>query len=308
MPDKRQQSKQRRAARNRASREALAARREAAARAAASSPASESSDPGDHATGRGSRGAAPPVSGSQRSLGDMLQGTRPGDRAVLLSVVLAVGGAVALLFYRVPVDDRGEALPIRFRAIAVMVRERLTGEPLPDNSSTLLDVSGPSILLMLALPVLVTLFAVWGNRRPDRARMLTFAMLALAGTVILTGGLGLFYFPAMIALAVGGFRARRADLPAASAERLARTGRGRGGRGGVIDVDGEEVTGERSDAAGDEDEAGDDDPLAELEAELRAEEEAEGQEAGADDAAAADEAGAGEAGEAEGSGRRWRRR
>ncbi|HEX6419074.1 MAG TPA: hypothetical protein VFZ77_11280 [Acidimicrobiales bacterium] len=291
MPDKRQQSKQRRAARNRATREALAARRDAAARAASSSPASEPAEPDGRRAGRRPGAAAPPTPAQPRTLGDMLQGTRPGDRAVLLSVVFAVAGAVALLFYRVPVDDRGEALPVRFRAVAAMVRERLTGEPVPDDSSTLLDVSGPSILLMIGLPVLVTLFAVWGNRRPDRARMLTFAMLALAGTVILTGGLGLFYFPAMIVLAIGGFRARRADLPAATAERLARTGRSRRD-GDVIDVDGEEVSGE-------------DDPLADLEAELRAEEEAE-RDADAGEADEADEVG--DDAEPEESGRRRRRR
>ncbi|HEX6425508.1 MAG TPA: hypothetical protein VFZ79_18615 [Acidimicrobiales bacterium] len=263
----------------------------------------------------------------------VLQSRRPGDMAVLSAFFFAVAGAIALLFYRVPVDDRGEMLPVRFRGVVTMVRERVTGGPLPDESRTLLDVSGPEIFLMLGLPVAVTVFAVWGNRRPDRSRMLTFAMLALAGTIILAQGIGIFFFPAMIALAIAGFRVRRADLPARTAERAARAGGGRSGRDrDVIDVDAEEVdVGEVDDAAGrtgangtagapgdagkaggepGDEAAGDsvvresdaaggaDDPLAELEAELQAELEAER-------AAEADATGDAEAGS---DGRRRRRR
>jgi hypothetical protein len=173
----------------------------------------------------------------------MLQSKRPGDKAVLAALALAVVASVYLLFYQVPADDRGEPLPAQFRGVAIEARERLTGEEMPDNTVSLLDASGPQIFLVLALPVAVTVFAVWANRRPDRSRMLTFAMLALAGSVILTGGIGIFYFPALIALAVGGFRVRKADLPARVAERTAPVGgRGGRGRGRVIDADSEEVT------------------------------------------------------------------
>lgn len=253
VPDKRQQSKQRRAARNRANREALAARRENAVVNATTSSSPSSSS-------RSSASPRPPRSAGRSAGADcaaaaaggppppppgvlgVLQSRRPGDKAVLSAFFFALAGAIALLFYRVPVDDRGEMLPVRFRGVVTMVRERVTGAPLPDASRTLLDVSGPEIFLMLGLPVAVTVFALWGNRRPDRSRMLTFAMLALAGTIILAQGIGIFFFPAMIALAIAGFRVRRADLPARTAERAARARGGRRGRDrDVIDVDAEEV-------------------------------------------------------------------
>ncbi len=176
-----------------------------------------------------------------------LQSKRPGDKAVLAAFALAVVAAIYLLFYQVPADDRGEPLPSVFRGLAIAARERLTGEPMADNQVSLLDASGPQIFLVLALPIAVTAFALWANRRPDRSRMLTFAMLAMAGSVILTGGIGIFFFPALIALAVGGFRVRKADLPARTAERATGGGLfgfGRPGRGTVIDADSEEVTDE----------------------------------------------------------------
>ncbi len=154
---------------------------------------------------------------------------------------------------------------------------------------------------MLGLPVFISLFAVWGNRRPDRSRMLTFAMLGMAGAVIVTGsiaqGIAFLFYPALIALAVAGFRVRRADLPARMAER-ATPGGARGGRGrdGAIDVESAEGGGE-AEPGRDEVEY---DPLAELEAEIEAEK-------GAGPADAGDEAG-GDAGDAGGRGRRGRAR
>jgi hypothetical protein len=260
VPDKRQTSKQRRAARNRASRQALAARRDnavaapppssrsRASSASAGSGASRGSGRGwwrAGAAGASSNGAAtagappePPPSGIM----GMLQSRRPGDKAVLTAFVLAVVAAIYLLFYQVPADDRGEPLPASFRGLAIAAREQLTGAEIGDNEISLLDASGPQILVVLALPIFVTLFALWANRRPDRSRMLTFAMLGMAAAVILTGGIGIFFFPALIALAIGGFRVRKADLPARVAERATGGARAARGRGGVIDADSTEVT------------------------------------------------------------------
>ncbi len=268
MPDKRQESKQRRAARNRANREALAARRDNAltsptpTRAAASSGSSR---------GAGAKGgaAAPRAAGPSepppKGLVGMLQSRRPGDKAVLAAFALSVVAAIYLLFYQVPADDRGEPLPAVFRGLALAARERLIGEPVPDNEVSLLDASGPQIFLVLALPIAVSLFALWANRRADRGRMLTFAMLAMAGSVILTGGIGIFFFPAMIALAVGGFRVRKTDLPARMAEKTGGAGGWARRRGAVIDADSQDVTDEATTPA---DEV---DPLTELEAEIEAE-------------------------------------
>jgi hypothetical protein len=270
VPDKRQTSKQRRAARNRASRQALAARRDNAV--AAPSPSSRSSRSSASAGTGASRGSgrgwwragataggstngaatagAPPEPPPSGIMG-MLQSRRPGDRAVLTAFVLAVVAAIYLLFYQVPADDRGEPLPASFRGVAIAAREQLTGAEVGDNKISLLDASGPQIFVVIALPIFVTLFALWANRRPDRSRLLTFAMLGMAAAVILTGGIGIFFFPALIALAIGGFRVRKADLPARAAERATGGTRAARGRGGVIDADSTEVTDEAPDDADD---------------------------------------------------------
>jgi hypothetical protein len=269
VPDKRQTSKQRRAARNRASRQALAARRENAV--AAPPPSSRSSGSrgsgatgaaggsassgtgrswwragsAARASGNGAAAATPPEPPPGGIMG-MLQSRRTGDRAVLTAFVLSVVAAIFLLFYRVPADDRGEPLPGSFRGLALAAREQVTGEEIGDNEISLLDASGPQLFVVLALPILVSLFALWANRRPDRSRMLTFAMLGMAAAVILTGGIGIFFFPALIALAIGGFRVRKADLPARAAERATGGSRGARARGGVIDADSAEVTGDEA--------------------------------------------------------------
>jgi hypothetical protein len=255
VPDKRQESKQRRAARNRANREALAARRDnavisptptaKASSASAKAGSAKGTKGGTAARAAAGSGPQPPPKGIM----GMLQSKRPGDKAVLAAFALAVVAAGYLLFYKVPADDRGEPLPAVFRGLAVAARERLTGQPMADNQVSLLDASGPQIFLVLALPIAVTGFALWANRRADRSRMLTFAMLAMAGSVILTGGIGIFFFPALIALAVGGFRVRKSDLPARTAERATGGGLFGGGlfgrgRGPVIDADSAEVTDE----------------------------------------------------------------
>ena len=207
---------------------------------------------------------------------------RPGDLAVLIALGLAIVSAVSVLFLtKIPVDDRGEPLPRAFQGVAVAAREAVTGEELPDKEESLLEASGPGVLLYLALPVAVAAFAFWANRRPDRSRMITFALVAMAGLVLFLGGY--FFFPTLVFLAVASFQIRKADMPARVAERVAPTR----GRGGVIDAESEELEAEPvDDAAGDapdeiepdDEAAGDDraDPLAALEAEMEAEERARG--------------------------------
>jgi hypothetical protein len=225
VPDKRRDSKQRRQARNQAQRGSLAARREHAA-AAPTRPSSGSSAKGSAAkTGRAATaGAATAPAGKPAG--------RAGEIAVLLSLVLAVGGALAVvLFVRIPVDDRGEPLPRQFGAVTLMAREAVTGSDVPDATETLLEANGPGILLILALPIVVTGFAVWAYRRPDRARLLTFALIVMAGIVLL--GLGLYFMPALIALFAAYYLVRREQL----GPRPQRTPR----RGGAIDVSSKEA-------------------------------------------------------------------
>jgi hypothetical protein len=217
VPDKRQTSKQRRAARNRASREALAARRTNAVTGAttASTASASSGRPATSSSATAGSGDAP---AAPRSYLSGLRGDRrPGDRAVLAALALAVVSAIAVLFLRVPVDDRGEPLPTQFRGVAKLAREAVTGEPLADNTKTLLDASGPGVLPFILLPIAVAAFAVWANRRPDRSRMLTFALLAMAGAVILSSGIGMLFLPSLVMLGVASFQVRKADAPARAA-------------------------------------------------------------------------------------------
>jgi hypothetical protein len=243
VPDKRQQSKQRRAARNRANRDALAARRENAevAAPARSTRATAANGSGGSGGSNGTAGARP-TGGSmlgRRLLGGAGTGRttarggttgtaspNTGRIATAVALALAIGGGLLALTLDVPVDDRGEALPRTFQKVAVEARERLTGADIGDQSRSVLDVVGPSVLLQIAVPILVAAFAVWAVRRPNRSRLLTFAMLAMAGAVILTTTLGALFFPALIALAVAGFRVRKADMPSVAAERA--TGRASG--------------------------------------------------------------------------------
>ncbi len=204
MPDKRRDSKQRRQARNRAQRGSLAARRENAT----ASPVSSSSAPAGKGSGAKSGGAS---AGSAAATGGRPAG-QAGQIAVWLALALAIAGAAAVvLLVQVPVDDRGETLPRQFGAVALMARETVTGTPVPDASETLLEANGPGILLVLALPIVVTGFAVWAYRRPDRSRLLTFALIVMAGIVLL--GLGLYFMPALIALFAAYYLVRREQLP-----------------------------------------------------------------------------------------------
>ena len=282
MPDKRQTSKQRRASRNRASRDALAARRTNAVTGETSSGSSRAASAGSTSAGSGTTADA---TAGRTGFGGLLgsRGSRrPGDLAVMVALGLAIVSAVSVLFFtKVPVDDRGEPLPRTFQGVAVAAREAITGQQLPDNEESLLEASGPGVILYLALPVAVAAFAFWANRRPDRSRLLTFALVAMAGLVLFLGGY--FFFPTLVALAVASFQIRRADMPARVAERVAPTR----GRRGVIDAESEELDDEPIDDAADSttdeidspdgEAAGDEaDPLAALEAEMEAEKRSRG--------------------------------
>jgi hypothetical protein len=244
VPDKRRDSKHRRAARNKAQRGALAARREnATVTTAAPSTSSGRGAARGSAGGRSGAGAAPagaPVTAAPPPEGGflgLLRSSRPGDKAVALSLVLAIVGALAMLFLPfVQVDDRGEQLPRQFGAVALMARETVTGNEVPKETTTLLSAQGPQILLIVLVPVAVAGFAVWANRRPDRSRYLTYAMIVMAGIALF---LGVYFLGALIALFVGGYQIRRAEGPPRPVR--ARAGAGRRGRGEVIDVESTEA-------------------------------------------------------------------
>jgi hypothetical protein len=158
---------------------------------------------------------------------------------VWLSLAFAVIGALAVvLLVQVPVDDQGDTLPRQFGAVALMAQATVTGTPVTDASKSLLEANGPGILLILALPIVVAGFAVWAIRRQDRARLLTFALILMAGIVLL--GLGLYFMPALIALFAAYYLVRRETI-GPRPERGAR-------RGGAIDASSREAKPEPQDA------------------------------------------------------------
>jgi hypothetical protein len=260
VPDKRNSSKQRRAARNRASRDSLAARRENAV-AVPESPSGGSgrtSSSGGSArttatkgaargtSARGGAGARPTpvaVGPPPKGLGGYLSSTRPGDRLLLVAFGLSVLSVIYTLFFeRVDVDDRGEPLPLQgYRALTIMAREALGGE-VTSRTDTMLGAYGPAIILFVITPLLITAYALWANRRVDRARVLTFALIALAVATMM-GGSGtsivraFLSFGALIALGVGVFQIRKADMAAGMAAEAAQPARTGGGRGKVIEAD-----------------------------------------------------------------------
>jgi hypothetical protein len=253
VPDKRQTSKQRRAARNRASRQSLAARRDNAV--AAPAPTTRSGGSAGSGKDKGRTGASAGAGAASRSTAassepapkgilGLARSTRVGDKAVLFAFTWSVlVGVLMPLLYRVPVDDRGEPIPAgpsAFGGLYRAARERVTGQPVPDATSSLLDASGPTVLLLLGLPIVAAGFVLWANRRPDRARWLTYAMFAMAVAVIMSGQIGIYFFPALIAVAIAGFRVRRVDLPARTAERALGGRRARAG-GTVVDADSREA-------------------------------------------------------------------
>jgi hypothetical protein len=283
VPDKRRDSKDRRAARNKAQRGAVAARRENAAAtpapskgssarssSAKSSPARGSASGGrGSAGGRGARGARPVAVAEPPAPGGLLgqiRNPRPGDWAVLIAFALAIVAGIATLFFlKVPVDDRGNPLPRTFGGVALMARSTQLGHDVASQRQTYLAAYGAQALVLIVLPIAVVGFAVWANRRPDRSRLLTYAMIGLGAAVILQVGSPLFILPFM-ALLVAGFKARRADIVPLD-ERGTAPAPGRKGRGGrqVIDV---EATDDGDGATGGVDS---DDPLERLEAEMEAE-------------------------------------
>jgi uncharacterized membrane protein YgcG len=240
VPDKRQTSKQRRAARNRAYREAMAARRENAAteaRERSTRAASSSSSSSSSSTRGAARGAA--VGGGRSSgIAGALFGRANGvgDTAVLLTLLfaLAAGGLslyVAFSSKSVPVDHSGDAIS-SWPAVSRQAYAVLHDTDVVTKKTTLVDAYGPVIPIFALLPALVAVGAFVSHRRQPRSRPLTFALVAMA-LVSVFNLFAMYFLPALISLAFAGFQVRKTEAPVA---------RG-GGRGqpaddeDVIDVD-----------------------------------------------------------------------
>lgn len=156
-------------------------------------------------------------------------GTRlPGARATFVALVLAIFAfSFVMVWPLVTVDDRGEKLPSAgFEGLYMEARSCLRaiddgqgcldGEPVESETVTVIDADGWGIVPILFVPLVVAAFAWYLHRKTGLSRPLTFGMLALAAAVLFTGP---YYMPALIALAIGSFQARRAEMPARLAER-----------------------------------------------------------------------------------------
>jgi hypothetical protein len=216
VPDKRQTSKQRRAARNRAYREALTARREnAAAEARERAPrATSSSSSSSSSGGRAARGTATATAPA----GPRPPGfSGPGDIAVLLALLLAVLFAGVSLFVAftsesVPVDHNGDAIS-SFPAVSREAYAVFNDAEVVTEKTTLTEAYGPVIPIFAVLPALVAVGAFVSHRRQPRSRPLTYALVAMA-LVSVFNLFAMYFLPALIALAVAGFQVRKTEAPA----------------------------------------------------------------------------------------------
>jgi hypothetical protein len=224
VPDKRQTSKQRRAARNRAYREAMSARRENAAaeareraRATSSSTSSSSSSSSSSSGGAAQRvlSGGGRGSGIAGSLFGRTNGV--GDTAVLLTVLFALAAAglslyVAFTSDSVPVDHEGEAVS-SFPAVSREAYAVLHNTDVVTETTTLVDAYGAVIPIFALLPALVAVGAFVSHRRQPRSRPLTFALVAMA-LVSVFNLFAMYFLPALIALAFAGFQVRKTEAPA----------------------------------------------------------------------------------------------
>jgi hypothetical protein len=142
--------------------------------------------------------------------------------ALVIALALGVLSFVMFMFSRVPVDDRDEALPTTstgggFRAVYLEARSILTGDQVRSHDVSIFEAHGPAVIIygLIPLAILVGVFVAF--RRSPSSRPLTIGMLALAVLVLLAGGIT--FMPSLIALGVGSFQARRAEIPARMAER-----------------------------------------------------------------------------------------
>lgn len=166
-------------------------------------------------------GGSPVSPGGGSPVGSRPPGSRPpGSRAALFAVAFAVASLLFILIGPLAtVDDRGDVVPRRFGGVYLEARSLLTGEQVEATETTVMSAYGPMTLLLYAVPMLIAVTAYVAHKRTGISRPLTFGMLGLAVGVFITGA---FFMPSLIALAIGSFQARRAELPARAARRATR--------------------------------------------------------------------------------------
>ncbi|MDZ7675856.1 MAG: hypothetical protein U5K30_12415 [Acidimicrobiales bacterium] len=188
----------------------------------------------------------------------------PGQRAVVLALLFTIASVGLLLFTPVRVEREvpADEVPAEFEDDAEVADDEETATYLED--AMLLDEESLGVaIVIMAVPVAITGAAVYLKDHEKRSTVWTFAMLAMAGYVFFLGGAYAIYtLPALIALGVGGFQARRdenkermAELRAERDARKAAKAEGKERDGEVIDV---EPVDEDETSARPDDEAADD--------------------------------------------------
>jgi hypothetical protein len=66
------------------------------------------------------------------------------------------------------------------------------------TTSTLLEVNGPGVLVILAVPVLLMLLPLYARRRARRWVSLACTLVLAAGALLGLASIGLFYLPALV--------------------------------------------------------------------------------------------------------------
>ena len=151
----------------------------------------------------------------------------PGRGALIVSLVLAVGSGLAILFVIKPkVDDRGDPVAPVFGGLYIRAREALTGGPIKTSETSMLDAHGTAVLIWALLPAIVAVgaFVVYRIRKGREQSVywpLTISMVLMA-LAVMTGAS--YAMPAMVAMAVASFQVRKAEMPARMAERAAAGG------------------------------------------------------------------------------------
>lgn len=238
----------------------------------------------------------------------------PGRGALLVSLVLAVGSGLAILFVIKPkVDDRGEPVAPVFGGLFLRAREVLTDGPIRTSDTSMLDAHGGAVLAWALLPAVIAIgaFLIYQFRRPRGLSLywpLTVSMVLLALSVMMGAS---YAMPAMVAMAIASFQVRKAEMPARMAGRVAQQDEAAAEDDDedeyydedeyededeyddeddeVIEVDGEDTTDadestddldDTPDVVSADDDDDDVDPLAALEEEIAAEDEADGKNKG----------------------------
>jgi UPF0716 family protein affecting phage T7 exclusion len=174
--------------------------------------------------GGGPRAAGAPGGGPVNITGAGPGGRTPGQLAVTVSLALAVLSVALFLIQRVAVDDRDEPLPFRgqlFKAVYLDARDALGGDGATHNVS-IFDAYGPAVIIYGLIPLVIAIAVFVAFRRNPSSRPLTIGMLAMAALVFLVPqAFTIMVLMSLVAMAVGSFQARRAEIPLRMAQQQA---------------------------------------------------------------------------------------